>query len=168
MPDDGVAKWKDYFSPFDRVLQVAGTVSEPQPVSQIARNAAVEEETATEYLELLVDTEVLRKTEGDKDPVYGQHPSYTRAVTIHDLVAEHDVDELAEIRAQMKEQITAWRNRFNVRSPEELRAQAIDKEHQQEQAEMVETANEWSLIRYRLELVQNAVAKSRDGDHNPR
>lgn len=124
MGDDGVANWKQHTTPFERVLHVTTTVSQPHPVHHIARDAAVDTQTTQQHLDHIANIHVLRKTGADEKPAYGPIPSYTRAVSIQDLLAENDVDGLVDMRTQMTDQLTNWRTQYRVHTPDELRARA--------------------------------------------
>lgn len=164
----GLAEWKANTSPFERVVQVSTTVPDPQPVSHIAETAAVEEATAQQYLERLVEIGVVRRTPSNGHPAYGPGPTYTRTVAIHDLLVAHDQDQLAETQSRMEEKIDAWRDRYNVKSPDELRAQAETIEDEALSRTMVDTAAEWALLRYRTQIVQDALVKARKTDSPPK
>jgi DNA phosphorothioation-dependent restriction protein DptG len=155
-PDGGVKQWKANTSPFERVLSVASSLSEPRKAAWIASEAAVAETTARTYLDHLVTADVVREHTDEEPPTYAPDPLYHRFQTIRDLVTEQDQDELQRLSDELQDQIETWKAEYDVESPEELREEATA-EATSEQAGVRSTANDWQLVRYRLSVVQQAL-----------
>jgi hypothetical protein len=162
----GVEAWKDRTSAFDRVRSVAGSVARPRPVSYIATEAHVAENTARDHLERLVDMNVLLKRDAQGTAVYEPDPLHTRLQTLRDLLDEYDHDGFLRLRAELQEQIEAWSSEYGVESPETLRERAAEADGAAGTREIRQTANDWDLVRYRLGIVEQAIenyaAYSRD------
>lgn len=162
----GVEAWKKQTSAFDRVRSVAGTVSGPQPVSYIATEAHVAENTARSHLERLVEMNVLMKRDIGGAAMYEPDPLHTRVQTLRDLLDEYDHDGLLQLKAELQEQVETWAREYGVESPEALRRRAAESDDAAETREIRETANDWALLLYRLDIVEQAIenytAYSRD------
>jgi hypothetical protein len=162
----GVEAWKERTSAFDRVRSVAGAVSRPRPVSYIATEAHVAENTARDHLERLVDMNVLLKRDMEGTAVYEPDPLHTRVQTLRDLLNEYDHDGLVQLKAELQERVEMWNREYGVESPEALRERAAETDDAAETREIRQTANDWALVRYRLDLVEQAIenytAYSRD------
>lgn len=159
MTDDppGTEAWKDRTSAFDRVRSIATTVSRPRPAAAIAAEALVAENTARDHLERLVDMNVLLADERDGTTVYSPDPLHTRMQTLRELLEDHDHDGLLELKADMQEQIESWRAEFDVDTPAELRERAADADEAARTREIRGAANDWDLLAYRLEIVEDAI-----------
>jgi hypothetical protein len=162
----GIDAWTERTSAFDRVRSVAGSVTKPRPVSYIATEAHVAENTARDHLERLVDMNVLLKGDAEGTAVYEPDPLHTRLQTLRDLLDEYDHDDLLRLQAELQEQVEAWREEYGVESPETLRERAAGVDGATETREVRQTANDWTLVRYRLGIVEQAIenyaAYSRD------
>ena len=155
-PTGGVKKWKANTSPFERVLSIASSLSEPQQAAWIASEAAVAETTARTYLDYLVTVNVVREHTDEEPTTYTPDPLYHRFQTIRDLVTEQDQDELQRLSDELQDQIETWKEEYDVGSPEGLREVATA-EATSEQAAARSTANDWQLVRYRRSVVQQAL-----------
>jgi predicted nucleic acid-binding Zn ribbon protein len=168
MSDDhpGVEAWKEQTSAFDRVRSVAGAVSKARPVSYIATEAHVAENTARDHLERLVDMNVLLRRDVGGTAMYEPDPLHTRVQTLRDLLDEYDHDGLLQLKAELQEQVETWNREYGVGSPEALRERAAETDDAAETREIQQTANDWALVRYRLDIVEQAIenytAYSRD------
>lgn len=153
----GVDAWKAQTSAFDRVRSVAGTVSQPQSASYIAQEAHVAENTARDHLERLVEMNVLLKHDREGTATYAPDPLHTRLQTLRNLIDEHDHDDLVQLKADLQERIETWRNEYDVDSPSELRARASETADATATRAISQTANDWELVTYRLDIVDDAI-----------
>ena len=154
-PTGGVKQWKANTSPFERVLSITSSLSEPRQAAWIASEAAVTETTACTYLDYLVIAGVVREHTDEESPTYAPDPLYHRFQTIRDLVTEQDHDELQRLSDELQDQIETWKEEYDVGSPEELREDTTA-EANNEQAGVRSTANDCQLVRDRLSIVQQA------------
>jgi predicted ArsR family transcriptional regulator len=159
MHDDqpGIDAWKRETSAFDRVRSIASPVSQPRSASYIADEAHVAENTAREHLERLVDMNVLLKSEQGGASTYSPDPLHTRLQTLRDLIEEHDHDGLIRLKAELQERIQGWRDEYAVDSPDALRERAAETDAAAATREILATANDWELVRYRLDVVEDAI-----------
>lgn len=156
-PADGVSEWVDHTSAFDRVRSIASAVSEPRTLQYIADEAQVSETTASEYLERLVDLNVLQKTSREEELVYSPDPLYTRMEAIRELLAEHDRDELVKLRSALQSQLDDWQDEYGVESPADLRTQTAESETAARTRKIRKDAQDWELVAYRLSIVEEAI-----------
>ncbi|QZP38225.1 winged helix-turn-helix domain-containing protein [Halobaculum magnesiiphilum] len=153
-----VRTWKANASAFDRVKSVTMTLSEPQPVSWIAEEAAVSPNTARDHLRRLIDLGVVTATETAGTRHYFPDPLYTRLRDVRELLQDTTREELSEQAAELKTDIAAWKREYDVDSPAALREQAASDGVSAEEAyERTRVASDWDLARYRLSLVQDAI-----------
>ncbi|CDK39468.1 uncharacterized protein BN903_20 [Halorubrum sp. AJ67] len=95
---DGIHKWVEQTTVYDRVRLISSTVSQPRSVQHIADEACVCEVTAREYLDRLSDLNVLLKSEQDGTPVYSPDLLHTRMKTLRDLLENHTHEELLQLK----------------------------------------------------------------------
>lgn len=153
----GVAAWKANTNAFDRVRAVAANVSKPRTAGHIAREAAVSENTTRDHLERLVDMSVLVSSERGNATVYSPDPLHTWLKTIRELINTHSHDELIGLKEELQAQVDEWVEEYEVDSPKKLRARAATTETTEETRTIRKVANEWDLIEYRLNVVEDAI-----------
>ncbi len=153
----GVEAWKEHTTAFDRVQSVATTVSKPRPVSYMAAEAHVAENTARGHLERLVSLNVLLKTERDDGALYAPDPLHTRIQTLRDLLQTHDREGLIDLKIALQSQIEEWEADYSADSPDELRAQTAETDTASQTQELKNIAREWELARYRLSILEDAI-----------
>lgn len=153
----GVEAWKEHTSAFDRVRSVADTSTQPRTAAYIAEEAHVAENTAREHLERLVEMNVLLKHDQEGTTVYSPDPLHTRMQTLRDLLDSHDHDGLIRLKAEVQDRIETWQREYGVDSPDRLRERAAETENTTETREILETANDWDLLAYRLTILEDAI-----------
>ena len=154
----GIDTWKEHTTAFDRVQSVASTVSQPRPVSYIAKEAYVAENTARDHLERLVDLNVLLKSEHKDGAYYSPDPLHIRIQTLRDLLEAHDRNGLIDLKADLQSKIEGWENEYNADFPVDLRAQAAETDTASKTRELKHVASDWELARYRLSILEDAIA----------
>lgn len=155
----GTTTWKEHTSAFDRVRSVAVTLDEPRSADWIADQALVAGNTARDHLERLVEMNVLRTEPGEQATLYRPDPLYTRLRALRDLLDERSRDDLVALRADLQERLDAWREEYGVDRPAELREQAARTGTAAETRTLREVASDWDVVRYRLELVTDAIER---------
>ncbi|MDS0474545.1 ArsR family transcriptional regulator [Natrinema sp. 1APR25-10V2] len=153
----GVDAWTEHTTAFDRVQSVAATVSKPRPVSYIADEAHVTENTARDHLDRLVNLNVLLKTERDDSALYSPDPLHTRIQELRDLLDEHDRDGLIDLKIELQSKIEDWEADYNADSPDELRTRAAETETASQTRDFKKTASNWELALYRLSVFEDAI-----------
>ena len=144
--------WIEHTSPFERVWSVIQPVSEPRSANWVASEAAVADETARTHLDQLVEVGVL-VADTDTDPkTYAPDPIYQRFQTIRELLAEHDRDDLEQLKANLRGQIATWQADYEAESPAALRERAADADPEKTTS-IRRTAADWDLAEYRLKVI---------------
>ncbi|MFC6770046.1 ArsR family transcriptional regulator [Halorubrum pallidum] len=161
---DGIEAWKEHTSAFDRVQSIARSVSEPKPVSYIAEEAHVAENTARDHLERLVELNVLLESESGGTALYSPDPLHVRLQTLRELLENNDRDSLIELKADLQAEIEDLGEKYDVNSPDSLRDLAAESESAAETSEIRKAASDWELMLYRLSIVENAIENY--GDYN--
>lgn len=154
---DGVEEWKKHTSAFDRVQSIARGVSEPKPVSYIAEEAHVAENTARDHLERLVELNVLLESESDGTTHYSPDPLHVRIQTLRDLLEENDRDDLIDLKAELQAEIEELKEEYGVGTSDELRELAGESESAADTREIRKAASDWDLMLYRLSIVEDAI-----------
>jgi len=154
---DGVEAWIENTSAFDRVQSIARIVSEPKPVSYIAEEAYVAENTARDHLGRLVELNVLLESESGGTTRYSPDPLHIRIQTLRELLEENNRDELINLKADLQAEIEKLGDKYVVDSPDELRELAASSESTAETREIRKTASDWELMLYRLSIVEDAI-----------
>ncbi len=152
-----VEAWKDRTTPFDRVQSVATTASKPRPVSYIADEAHVAENTARDHLDRRVNLNVLLKTERDDGALYSPDPLHTRIQELRDLLDEHDRDGLIDLKIELQSKIEDWETDYNADSPGELRTRAAETNTASQTRDLKKTTSNWELALYRLSVFEDAI-----------
>lgn len=153
----GTAAWTEHASAFDRVRAIAVTLDRPRSADWIAEEAVVAGNTARNHLSRLVEMNVLRANTSGQATTYEPDPLYRRLRALHDVLDGRDRDDLLEIQATLQERIEAWRETYDVDSPRALREKATHAETATETRERRDAAADWDVVRYRLDLVRDAV-----------
>lgn len=158
MGDEAVVDaWIERTSAFDRVRSVSEEQTEPQPVSYIAEEAHVAENTARDHLDRLVDMGFLLKEDRGGLTEYSPDPLHARMQELRSLLDDYDRDELIERKAEMQERIEDWEAEYGVDSPEALRESAAQTEESSETRDVLKTASDWELAQYRLGVIEDAI-----------
>lgn len=153
----GVEAWKEQTTAFDRVRSVATSMSGAQTAAEIASDAAVAENTARDHLERLVEMNVLLHEEHDGATTYAPDPLHARAGSIRELLDEHDHDALVQLKVELQDRVTEWREEYEVDSPGALRERAADAEDGETIRRIRADANDWELVAHRLGIVEEAI-----------
>jgi len=152
--------WAENASAFDRVRGVAMSADDPRSAAWVADRAAVAESTARGHLERLVDLGALRTGIEDGATVYEPDPAYVRFREVRRLVDDHDPDELTAFAAEVKDEIATLRETHGADSPDELRRRATSAGTDADEArDLRRAASDWAHYRYRLSLLDDAVAR---------
>ena len=152
--------WAEHASAFDRVRAVTMTVDEPRPAAWVGERADVAESTARAHLERLGEMGVVRTGTDGEATVYEPDPAYVRFREVRRLVNDHDADELTGFAADVKDEIERLEEAHDAESPDELRQRATSAETTAAEArELRRAVSDWTHYRYRLSLLEDAVAR---------
>jgi len=156
----GTERWVEETSAFDRVRSVAFALQQPRTAGQIAESAHVSEKTARDHLRRLVEMDVMLEETGEGPTTYYPDPAYMRYREVRALAREHDRYELTNIVATLKGDIEEWRDKFDVETPDELRASVADADSSEEAVyERQKIAEDWEYTEHRLGLIKDALAE---------
>jgi len=153
----GVEAWKEHTTAFDRVRSIVEALDQARTAQYIAEAAAVSETTANNHLKRLAEMNVIRTVAGEDATRYEPDPLYARFRTLRELIANHDHEQLLELRADLQQQIQKSKVQHGVDSPAELRTRATETETATETMELIEAASDWELSRYQLSIVDDAI-----------
>lgn len=153
----GLDDWVEETTAFDRVHSIATTVSEPQPVSYIADEAHVAENTARDHIERLVDMSILLKFDHGGTSKYAPDPLHLRAELLRELLDEHDHDGLIELKETLLTHLDNWEDEYGVEEPDDLRELASETDDIETIQNLRKTASEWEHVEYRLHVVDDAI-----------
>ncbi|MFC5973445.1 hypothetical protein ACFPYI_19115 [Halomarina salina] len=157
MNDEQARSWTDGLSAAERVEAVALTVSEPRTANWIAGEAEVAHETATKYLNRLVDDGKLSADARGQQTTYEPDPVGQYLIEMRELYEEHSPDELAVSLEEMNEQIRTWKTEYDVETPNELRASLGRTEDLTDERQRRQVAGEWDHLKTRRRLVEDAL-----------
>ena len=157
MSDADRPGWTESASAADRVRSVATTLREPRTANWIAEEAEVAHETASKYLDRLVDDGQLEPVEADGTTRYRPDPVGQYLAEMHRLYADHTADELADSLAEIGDQLRAWQTEYGVETPNELRAAIGETSDGATAEEYRRVATEWEQLQYRQSLVEDTL-----------
>ena len=150
--------WPDDMTGSERVEIVARALGQPQTANWIAREAAVAHETARTYLDRLAERNVLERETRGSLTTYAPNELSRYLEEVHELYRAHTPEELAESLAEMNAAVRAWREAFDVASPNELRATiAADSIGPDESRRRRDVAAEWEHVRSRIDVVETTL-----------
>lgn len=143
----------------DRVRMVARQLSDSRTANWIASEAEWSHEPTKRVLERLVDDGVIRRDESGTHTTY--YPDY-RQQTIQEAVrlrdGNHSIEDLIDIRSEMKDQIRDWEHEFAVESPNQLRATIADGDlSSKEEVHQQDIACDWEHLQRRIRIVGFAI-----------
>jgi hypothetical protein len=100
---------------------------------------------------------VIRTVAGEDATRYEPDPLYARFRTLRRLIADHNHEELLELKADLQAQIEDAKQQHGVASPTALREQATAADTAAETMDCIEAASDWALTRYHLSIVDDAI-----------
>ncbi|WP_241154956.1 winged helix-turn-helix domain-containing protein [Halorubrum sp. CSM-61] len=148
-------EWIKETTTFERVYEVISRVYDPTSAGQIADRARVSPTTARKHLRTLEGAGQVTTSQDGQTTHYRR--SETAIVTEYSksLLAEWTPEEIASGIADMKAQIQAWREEYDVDSPEEFaRELDIDDADSDNGAFLTE----WQTTRRNLALAEATLA----------
>ena len=157
-PDDkeDIEAWVEQTKAIERVITVALTLGRPRPVSWIAEEACVAEQTARDHLELLGGLGVVASTSAHGVTKYHCDEAYVRFREVAGVVERYDQDKILDTIQSLRERDEAATEEYEADGPEELRDRAADAESSEEIKMLRQAASEWESLRHRLSLFQRA------------
>lgn len=141
----------------ERVRATARTLRTPRTASWVADETGVTTKTAQKYLEQLVKDDVLRSIERGDQTLYCIDQLMATYREVATLQREYDREDLTDTLESMQTRIAAWKTKYNVESPGELRASIAEIEDSDEIAIRREIASEWEHLADRIPVVKAAL-----------
>jgi hypothetical protein len=86
-------------------------------------------------------------------------PIFVRFQRIRELLDKHDLEDLLSLREELRSQSETWRNKYGLKSPEELSRLAAEPDSTDRATNVRHTVAEWEVIKYRLDVVENLTDK---------
>lgn len=118
-----IETWIESTDGFDRVEAVVQQTQDPETAATIADRAHVSESSARKHLGRLVDLGVATATESGRATRYARNDDHYLLARVQELQRTHSRDELVDAIGEMKADLRAYRDRYDVDSPEELAIQ---------------------------------------------
>lgn len=150
-----IEEWTAETTPFDRVYQVVRRTYELESADEIADRARVSPTTARKHLGSLADAGEVTTTRAGQTTRYRRSETAIVTERAEQLLSEHGRDDLSAGIAEMKSRLRAWREEYDVESPEEF-ARELDVADADTDRGAVLT--EWQTTRRNLALAQAALA----------
>jgi len=167
-PPRGAGRWEEETKAIERVIDVALTIDEPSTAGTIADEAIVSEQTAREHLDLLARLSIVTATTARGVTKYQPDTAYIRFKEVSAIVEKYSQDELLDVTETLQTTIESIQERFDVTSPDELRALAAEEGTGAEQVTEIRTAaSEWDSVRYKLDLFKDALERYDEFDRAP-
>ncbi len=143
----------------ERVRAAARTLRQPRTASWVADETDTAVKTAQKYLDQLVADGVLQRIDHGDTTRYRVDRLMATYREVATLQRDHDREELTETLATMQTQIADWEARYDIDSPDALRASLGSLDDPEEITSRREVASEWDHLADRVELVQTALAE---------
>ena len=137
----------------ERLLDVVVQLRSPTKVAEIASRADCDTETAREYLEWFTTMGIVREQAGR--PVrYERNESYLFWRRVEEIRQSHTEDEIIEQLAATVEEISAFRERFDADSPNDV--SLVDADSGDALEATWEALSEWQTLEQRAKRLDAA------------
>jgi len=139
----------------ERLLDSITGLRSPTKVSDIADLADCDTETARDYIEWFTEMGMVHRHEGR--PVrYERNDAYFQWRRVEQLRSTHANEEIRETLTDIRDQLAAYRNRFDVERPADVSPEELDRNLSTEA--MWEALAEWKTLQQRAERLDAACA----------
>jgi predicted ArsR family transcriptional regulator len=150
-------RWRAETDGFDRVRSVLATAGDPVSAADVAADALVTEKTARKHLERLVELGFAASEQDGRTTRYRRDRDDEVSRRVRELAAEHSRSELLAGIERMREELAAYRERFDAETPEEY---VLDSDGSEDWTAL----HDWEGTRRNLALAQAALAYGRARD----
>jgi uncharacterized protein YhaN len=140
----------------DRVRWVAESLGAPRTANWVATEADVSPVTARKCPERLADDRRLRRVDDSERTLYAPDRVSQYLDEVREAYDAHTADELATALSDIREQLSAWHNEFDVASPNELRATVAETDREGAERRR-EITIEWEHLATRREVLDDAL-----------
>lgn len=151
-------QWVQETTAFDRVSSIAVSIDE-QPVSKIADEACVAENTARKHLNKLSELGIILEDEKNGTTTYSVDPLYLRMNSVRNYIDEYELDDLITLKASLQDDIEEITGNYDVSSPTELRMKASESQSAAGTRKLMKLAGEWELLLSQINDVSEAIEK---------
>ena len=141
----------------DRIREVAMTVREPKNAGEIADAAGVARNTAEKYLSHLVEADKLTTVQRGRETCYYPDPVTQYFDQIRELVNDQHKDDLTTELGAIRDDIDAWKAKYDVASADELRATVGDDIPAAERRQRRHDAEDWEYYEHQATLIKQAI-----------
>ena len=115
--DFAAAEWKNQSTADDRIRTVINRTTTPKSAGDIADTALVSETKARTTLNKLAKEGIVRSHQTDSGKLYSRDPEWQLLKQIRKLASS---DTLVNQIQRVKQELTAYRSKYDVNGPEEL------------------------------------------------
>jgi DNA-binding IscR family transcriptional regulator len=157
------AEWESETTPYERIRQVIAHTYRPVSADAVADDARTAPKTARKHLNTLADEGFVETTPGDQGGTLYRRSSESLVVEQAADILDHvSTDELVTRIQEMREQLSEYRSKFGVDSPEELAVtqtnQALTEDGASQDEIDPETIREWKTLRRNLAFANAALS----------
>ncbi|WP_049934135.1 DUF7342 family protein [Halarchaeum acidiphilum] len=156
---DARSRWTAERTTFQRVYDVATTLSTYEPVSEIAEQASCSTDGARDALSQLVEMDIV-ETRGSRPAEYRRNEAYFRWKRIEDLARDHTPSELRTQIDDLIEEDDALQERFDAPSPNAVSPGEFDGVDHETVHDRWEALSRWRSLRHDIELLQQAAHRA--------
>lgn len=156
-------QWEAETTPYERIRHVIAHTYQPVAADGVADDARTAPKTARKHLNTLAEEGFVETTPGEQGGTLYHRSSESLVVEQAADILEHiSIDELTTRIQEMREQLTEYRSKFGVDSPEELAVtqtnQALTGDESSHDKINPETIREWKTLRRNLAFANAALS----------
>ena len=157
------AEWESETTPYERIRAVVAHTYRPVSAAAVAENARTAPKTARKHLNTLADEGFVKTTPGEQGATLYRHSPESLVVEQAADILDHvSTDELVTRIQEMREQLSEYRSKFGVDSPEDLvitqTNQALTEGELSREEIDPETIREWKTLRRNLAFANAALS----------
>ena len=157
------AEWESETTPYERIRAVVAHTYRPVSAAAVAENARTAPKTARKHLNTLADEGFVKTTPGEQGATLYRHSPESLVVEQAADILDHvSTDELVTRIQEMRGQLSEYRSKFGVDSPEELAVTQTNEalagdESPQDEIDPA-TIREWKTLRRNLAFANAALS----------
>jgi len=157
------AEWESETTPYERIRHVIAHTYRPVSADAVADDARTAPKTARKHLNTLADEGFVETTPGDQGGTLYRRSSESLVVEQAADILDHvSTDELVTRIQEMREQLSEYRSKFGVDSPEELAVTQTNEALAGDESPPDEidpaTIREWKTLRRNLAFANAALS----------
>jgi len=157
------AEWVSETTPYERIRHVVAHTYHSVSATAVADDARTAPKTARKHLNTLADEGFVKTTPGEQGAtLYCRSPESLVVEQAADILDHVSTDELVTRIQEMREQLSEYRSKFGVDSPEDLvitqTNQALTEGESSPEEIDPETIREWKTLQRNLAFVNAALS----------